>query len=96
MRILNSVNLLLRKMLRIAYFNERISLQVELATEASSSTTITSVDSLAFAFGATVAINLEALRGKVLLSFGTGGTVCSSQLNSSMVGLPFGMFAVKR
>ena len=76
--------------------NERISLQVELATEASSSTTITSVDSLAFAFGATVAINLEALRGKVLLSFGTGGTVCSSQLNSSMVGLPFGMFAVKR
>jgi hypothetical protein len=52
--------------------NERMSLQVELATEASSSTTITSVDSLAFALGATVVINLEALRGKVLLSFGTG------------------------
>ena len=52
--------------------NERMSLQVELATEASSSTTITSVDSLAFALGATVVINLEVLRGKVLLSFGTG------------------------
>jgi hypothetical protein len=51
----------------------RMSLQVELATEASSSTTITSVDSLAFALGSTVVINLEALRGKVLLSFGTGG-----------------------
>jgi hypothetical protein len=53
--------------------NERMSLQVELATEASSSTTITSVDSLAFAFGATVLINLQALR--VLLSFGTGERV---------------------
>jgi hypothetical protein len=50
--------------------NERMSRQVELATEASSSTTITSVDSIAF--GATVVINLVALRGKVLLSFGTG------------------------
>jgi hypothetical protein len=56
--------------------NERMSLQVELATETSSSTTITSVDSLAFAIGVTVMTNLEALRGKVLLSFGTGGTVC--------------------
>jgi hypothetical protein len=55
--------------------NERMSLQVELATETSSSTTITSVDSLAFALGATVVINLEALRGKVLLSFGTGERV---------------------
>jgi hypothetical protein len=57
-----------------------MSLQVELATEASSSTTITSVDSLAFAFGATVATNLEALGGKVLLSFGTGGTVAGLPL----------------
>jgi hypothetical protein len=36
--------------------NERMSLQVELATEASSSTTITSVDLVAFALGATVVI----------------------------------------
>jgi len=55
--------------------NERMSLQVELATEGSSSTTITSVDSIGFAFGATVVINLVALRGKVLLSFGTGRMV---------------------
>src|ERR1700752_698124 len=40
--------------------NERMSLQVELATEASSSTTIMSVDSLAFVLEATVMINLEA------------------------------------
>src|SRR6202040_529924 len=52
--------------------NERMSLQVELATDGSSSTTITRVDSIGFAFGATVVINLVALRGKVLLSFGTG------------------------
>jgi hypothetical protein len=37
-----------------------MSLQVELATEASSSTTIMSADSLAFAPGVTVVINLES------------------------------------
>ena len=52
-----------------------MSLQVELATEGSSSTTTTSVDLLAFALGATVVINLEALSDKVLLSFGTGERV---------------------
>lgn len=40
--------------------NERMSLQVDLATEASSSTTITNVDSLAFALEATV---VSSLRG---------------------------------
>jgi hypothetical protein len=40
--------------------NERMSLQVELATEASSSATIMSVDSIAFMLEATVMINLEA------------------------------------
>jgi hypothetical protein len=49
-----------------------MSLQVELATEGSSSTTTTSVGSIAFAFGATVVIILVAFSGKVLLSFGTG------------------------
>ena len=60
--------------------NERMNLQVDLATEASSSTTITILDSLAFALVATVVINLRALRGSVLLSLSTGRTVRGSQL----------------
>ena len=56
-----------------------MTLQVDLATETSSSTTITSVDSLAFVLEATVMINLQALEGSVLLSFGTGRIVRGSQ-----------------
>jgi len=63
-----------------------MSLQVELATEASSSTTITSVDLLAFALEATVVINLEAFRGKVLLSFGTGERIAVRVLESLVGG----------
>jgi hypothetical protein len=56
--------------------NERMSLQVELATETSSSTTITSVDWLAFALEVTVVINLEAVRVLLSLSTGKGLAVC--------------------
>jgi hypothetical protein len=70
LRVLSSVNLLLMKTPRIP--NERMSLQVELATEASSSTTMTSVDSPAFALEATLATSLVALSGSVLLSLSTG------------------------
>jgi hypothetical protein len=65
--------------------NERMSLQVELATEASSSTTITSFDSIAFAFGATVMTNLEGSEVKFSCPLVQGKGLAVSGRNESVL-----------
>lgn len=62
-----------------------MSLPVELATEASSSTIKTSGDSVVFDFGTTgLSDNLEAFRGEIPLSLGTGLAVSGSPPTQSV------------